>query len=1069
MRLLPSSVTFAQLPAPAVAPPAAVPGEAEVERVIVTGSSIPTAEETGPNPVDTYRPADMEKLGIRNAQDLQTFLPQEAGGTVNLNIANGGDGTVQLNLRGFLPKETLVLVDGKRVAYGSLGVAGASQGEDINLIPFPMIDHIDILKDGASAVYGSDAVAGVVNFFLLHKFRGLEIGGSYGNTNLGASNEMGEWEAWIKAGTGDDKTDIVVIADFWERTGGLFSRDRDISSNAFQIPWGGFDVRSGNFPGVVGTFDFRLIPKLFFGANSPPPHSAPNAATSPFYKRPGFPFLPFAGVNPNAYPGAPGIIGPNAGQHVPQFGTSYKGGGNYFLYNFAAITPALPPADRQAYYGSFTRDLCDKYLTVFTDFKFVRSYFDSSLAAVPFVPDPFKIPGTNVGFSPSGISVPILNPFNPFTVADATIPNYFPDGSGLPVSTGVKFRGINDTGIRSEKFTYWDTLFDVGLKGEMGEIGEYFNSWNWETGFRYSRNEGQDLSVGEVSQPGLRQALLDTDPATAFNPFLGILGRNSRAARSAVYVTLQNTGEFELPLGYATINGDLFNLPAGPVSFAIGGEYRGERMTRDRDSLNQTFNSIGQQDGQGFRANRDVWSIYEEVRVPFTSPTWNFPCLYSFEVDFAEREEWYSQNTSTVLTPFQPATSSQYNGQRPKVSVRWQPLDPKYIGALTLRGSYTEAFHAPTLFEMTPAGTQNFPEITDPFSRVMKSPYQIEERVSGNPFLRPEVAYEWSYGIVYSPKWLKGLTLSADWWHIDLRSLISSLGAGFIIQADLPGLVFRTPPPPNTPPLPNGAPDRGPVYLVIDPNDNLSGAIFEGLDYEAIYILESSIFGHGDYGRLTFTANGTWLSRAELQVNPDTKRFGIAGEFAPPGFTLTSSLPWNRANFSLFYDGPNDTWMQGFDIGAVVHWVGQYNDDNVSLTGSPKLNMPKTGGPGINAAPYPFRARKVAAWATLDLIASYTFNLPPPAPALVPGSAKDGGKNIRAKDGKEKNVMPISTAEYQPCGWRAWLNNTTLRLGMQNVFDTDPPFVAGAFENGYDESLTTIKGRFWYLQLKKRF
>ena len=118
--------------------------------------------------------------------------------------------------------------------------------------------------------------------------------------------------------------------------------------------------------------------------------------------------------------------------------------------------------------------------------------------------------------------------------------------------------------------------------------------------------------------------------------------------------------------------------------------------------------------------NRDVWAIYQEVRVPFTSPTWNFPGFYSFEVDFAEREEWYSQNTSTVLTPFQPATSSQYNGQRPKVSVRWQPIDPKYIGALTLRGSYTEAFHAPTLFEITPAGTQNFPEVTDPFSRLTR-------------------------------------------------------------------------------------------------------------------------------------------------------------------------------------------------------------------------------------------------------------------------------------------------------------------------------------------------------------
>src|SRR5881409_3622752 len=280
-----ASNAFAQLPAPAAPappPPGAPAPAAEVERVVVTGSNIPTAEETGPNPVDTYRPADIEKLGIRNAQDLQTFLPQEAGGTVNLNIGNGGDGTVQLNLRGFLPKETLVLVDGKRVAYGSLGVAGSSQGEDINLIPFPMIDHIDILKDGASAVYGSDAIAGVVNFFLIHKFRGLEIGGSYGNTNLGASNEMGEWEAWLKAGTGDDKTDIVVVADFWERTGGLFSRDRDISSNAFQIPWGGFDARSGNEPGRIGDqgfVGFRLIPKLFFSAKSPPPHTAPNAAT----------------------------------------------------------------------------------------------------------------------------------------------------------------------------------------------------------------------------------------------------------------------------------------------------------------------------------------------------------------------------------------------------------------------------------------------------------------------------------------------------------------------------------------------------------------------------------------------------------------------------------------------------------------------------------------------------------------------------------------------------------------------------------------------------------------------
>src|SRR5438094_1903244 len=269
--LLLSSISFGQQASTSQAADRSV---ATVVEVIVTGSNIPTAEAVGPKPVDTYRPADIEKLGIRNATDLTTFLPQEAGGTINQNISNGGDGTVQFNLRGLLSKESLVLIDGKRVAFGSLNGVGFGSGVDINLIPFPMIDHIDILKDGASAVYGSDAVAGVVNFFLIHKFRGLESGGSYGNTNLGASNDVGEWEAWIKAGTGDDKTNIVVIADFWQRTGGLFSRDRDLSANAFYIPWGGGEdrdfVATGSVAGLGSFFGFRLLPSMFFGAGGLP-------------------------------------------------------------------------------------------------------------------------------------------------------------------------------------------------------------------------------------------------------------------------------------------------------------------------------------------------------------------------------------------------------------------------------------------------------------------------------------------------------------------------------------------------------------------------------------------------------------------------------------------------------------------------------------------------------------------------------------------------------------------------------------------------------------------------------
>src|SRR5262249_30436925 len=137
---------------------------------------------------------------------------------------------------------------------------------------------------------------------------------------------------------------------------------------------------------------------------------------------------------------------------------------------------------------------------------------------------------------------------------------------------------------------------------------------------------------------------------------------------------------------------------------------------------------------------------------------------------------------------------SQYNAQKPKVSVRWQPVDPKYIGALTLRGSYTEAFRAPELFEMTPAGTQSFVAVSDPFSRLTSN--QVEELDSGNPLLHPEVAYEYCEGTVYVHKWFRGFSVFTYWWHFFLRSFIFSIpDAQFILE---------TTPPPAPPAVQNG-------------------------------------------------------------------------------------------------------------------------------------------------------------------------------------------------------------------------------------------------------------------------
>ena len=177
------------------------------------------------------------RLGVRTATDLIQKLPAATGAAINENVTNGGDGRVEINLRGILAKETLVLQDGRRLA--PVGFAGDTV--DLNTIPLGLIDHVDILKDGASAIYGADAVAGVFNVWLIHKFRGLEIYTSYGNTNLGFANDMGEERAYLLAGTGDDKTDIVVYAEFYNRAA-IFSRDADISSNADFTRFGGADT-----------------------------------------------------------------------------------------------------------------------------------------------------------------------------------------------------------------------------------------------------------------------------------------------------------------------------------------------------------------------------------------------------------------------------------------------------------------------------------------------------------------------------------------------------------------------------------------------------------------------------------------------------------------------------------------------------------------------------------------------------------------------------------------------------------------------------------------------------------
>jgi iron complex outermembrane recepter protein len=1016
-----SATLSAQNPTPA--PAGAV---AEAERVIVTGSNIPTAEEVGPNPVDTYRTEDLEKLGARTATQLVQRIPAITGAAVNENIGNGGDGRTEVNLRGLFPKETLVLLDGKRVA--PVGFA-MNASVDLNLIPFALVDHIDILKDGASAIYGSDAIGGVFNVFLKHKFRGLEISASYGNTNLGASNDAGEVDYYLLAGTGDDKTDIVVFAEYYDRAA-IFSRDRDISSNGDFRPFGGADNRSGFFAGrITSRFlttrpsrdnNGNIVPNQFdvvvgrADATLPQGVLRPNnvPGTHPYFlpQKTNLPKnLTEAAANAFVANQNSGLL---AAGYVPRTTALDTGrpANGVFLFNFAALTSAIQPADREYYYGSLSHNLCDDYVKVFADFKIVRTFWASTLAPVPFAPDPFKQADNSTPVSPGGISVPLSNPFNPFSTADATLPD------GTPVTTGVRYRELG-AGPRTFKFTTNDYLSDAGLRGNLGKFGNYFKTWNYEVGFRYNSNEHIGISSGIVNKAALRSALLDTDPLTAFNPFGR--GLNSQEVLNRILVSTKEIGVATLTDEQGTLTGDLISMPAGSLAFALGTEHRKETVNDHPDPLNTSFGSIGGTDLEATRGSRDVWSYYGELRIPVTSPSWNFPGAYSLEFQVAERVEFYSDTNLS---------------ERPKFSVRYQPFD----SSLTLRASYTEAFHAPNLSDLARSAAEGGGDIFDPAILDEEgNPTEFFPRTlqGGQPNLRPEVAYGWNYGFVWTPKFIRGLTLSVDYYHIDLRDRTNFLNPQFIVNQNFfngrfQGQVVRDP-------------TTNEIILIRDLITNISRTITEGIDYEAIYSLDTSIFNHGNFGTFTFTLNGNYLSRYVAAINVGDRELEYAGQNT--GFA--GYLPHNRIYGSFFYD------LGGLDAGITVHYIGQ---------GSDFTDFTSNGEP-----------RKIREWTTADAIINYTFNFAAPVTEnAVAGYAKDGGKTVNPKEGNDKKVMPVSTASYSPCGWRNWLNNTTITAGMNNVFDRSPPFsfnLPGVAENGFDESTFSLKGRFWYLALKKRF
>ena len=200
----------------------------EAERIIVVGSNIPSAEQVGANPVLIIDRNRIDQSGERTAEELIKNLPEANahGVPISNSAATVTPGASSISLRGFSPSATLVLIDGRRVAPYPVGADGTESFIDLNSIPSAAIDSIELLKDGASVIYGADAVAGVVNIKFRHNYRGAEARVEYGNT---LDKDSGEYSASLLFGVGDDKTQVTGVMNFYHRNS-FANRDRGFSA-----------------------------------------------------------------------------------------------------------------------------------------------------------------------------------------------------------------------------------------------------------------------------------------------------------------------------------------------------------------------------------------------------------------------------------------------------------------------------------------------------------------------------------------------------------------------------------------------------------------------------------------------------------------------------------------------------------------------------------------------------------------------------------------------------------------------------------------------------------------------
>lgn len=895
-----------------------------VEKIEVTGSRIRRTDMEGANPVTVMSRVDIEKFGITSIGDVLQSIPS-AGSAINTNNNNGGNGTTTINIRGIGSNRTLVLVNGKRWSPGLTGSV------DLNNIPASIIERIEVLKDGASAVYGSDAIAGVVNIITRQDFEGVHASGYMGEYDEGDGNKE-QWD--VGFGAANDRGNVYFNVSYVEEEPTL-AGDRAISA----VP-------------VFGT------PEGFGGSSAPPQGR----------------FFTF-GQDGTAY----SQTGDNNGGLAPWVEPTSR-------FNYAPFNYLSTPQERTNVYAQARYELSDNLSVNVTGF------YGNRKSEQALAPTPLFI-GT--AFGDSGFTLAANHPYNPYGVAVTTDQDVL-DADPDALEMFLFGRRMFEAGYRSFKQNVDQFQFNGGFEGVIEFADREFF---WDANYTYADITQNQLTDGLLNMNRVAQAIGDpancTGDCVPLNLFGGSsdIGVGTITAEMLDYITFtaQDEQSTTLESYSANISGELFELPAGYLAFAAGYEKRWQEGYDQPDAII----AAGITSGNARLPTSGSYSVeeaYIELAVPLLS---DMPGVEQLDLELASRYSDYSN--------FGDTTNS-------KIGLKWRINDD-----LLVRGTWSEAFRAPSLDELFSGNSDSFPPLNDPCnggeagnpglpgcagipSTYVQPNSQIRITVGGNADLKAEEAESFTYGFVYSPAQVEGLSITFDIFDIEVDNAVSSVGAQSILNAcaqtgvTLCSLITRG--------------SGGNVVDLFNGQINLGGQTTSGFDYNVAYNFET------EFGDFRINWDGTYVDeRTTIIVDPTTNTTqtfndaGLAGD--------RDVVPRLRTNLAVTWS--YDDWTANWLVRFIGHTTELCDIDGGDL--DQQLCSDPSSDPD-NVPSY----NELEDMAYHDVSLGYAVN-----------------------------------------------DNLRVTVGVNNLFDTDPETSYSTFANSFDPSMYEIPGQFFYTRVNVNF